>query len=231
MAIFLTFRFDKKTLTHVLALAATLDVPSLVELIRRFLFDQLHRNDDNAGVAQSLDDCPPFSQNVYVHNSAEAVYHAPSDPSSVAGMRREFIRATPNWRKGEPRYDCVFVNMNSALPGIFGLETARVRCFFSFKYGEIDYQCALIHWYTRIGDAPDEDTGMFIVKPSLRWRRRPLLAVIHIDTIYRAAHLIGVSKGRHIDLDDLQYYESLDVFDRFYINKFIDHHSFELLHS
>ncbi len=228
----ITFGPLQKTSTHVLALAATLEVPSLVDLVRRFLYRQMHLDSDDSDTgAPSLDDCPPFSQRVYVHNSAEAVFHAPSDPSSVAGMRREFIRATRSWRKGQPRYDSVFVNTDSTLPGIFGLEIARVRCFFSFKYGGTDYSCALVHWYTRIGDAPDEDTGMFTVKPSLLWRRRPFLSVIHIETIYRAAHLIGVSNGRHIDLDNLEYYQSLDVFDRFYVNKFIDHHIFELLHS
>lgn len=146
-------------------------------------------------------------------------------------MRREFIRATPAWRKKHPRYDCIFVSNGKDQPGILGMDIARVRSLISFRYDGRRYECALVHWYTRIGNAPDEDTGMWIVRPTFLRGRRPSLAVIHVESIFRAAHLIGVTKGQRIDLVDLEYHRSLDVFNRFYVNKYIDHHAFELLHT
>ncbi|KAH9855129.1 hypothetical protein C2E23DRAFT_866790 [Lenzites betulinus] len=223
---------QKKSMS-VQSLSTTLCAPSLHDLIRRFLFYQLHPDSTQSGATLSIDDCLLFSQEVFLHSSAEATFHSPSDPSEVAGMRREFIRATPAWRKKTPRYDCAFVNMDSTKPGLLGLEVARIKAFLSFKYGSVVYGCALVHWFQRVGEQPDEDTGMWIVKPSfVRGRRSsPLLSVIHIDTIFRAAHLIGISKGSKVDVVNLQYFQSLDAFERFYVNKYIDHHTFELLHT
>ncbi|KAI0354783.1 hypothetical protein OH77DRAFT_1404897, partial [Trametes cingulata] len=214
------------------ALILELQAPSLLELIRRFLFHQIHPENQQSGSSLLLEDCPPFEQSVSVHYSAEAIFHAPSDPSGVGGMRREFIRATPRWRKKLPRYDCVFVNRESDLPGLYGMDIARIKAFLSFRYAGKKYECALVHWYRRVGQRPDDDTGMWIVQPAfLRGGMRPYLSVIHVDTIYRASHLIGVSKGSGLDVSQLEYHKSLDTFQRFYVNKYIDHHAFELLHT
>lgn len=43
-------------------------------------------------------------------------------------------------------------------------DVARVRLFFSFRFCGKFYPCALVHWYSRIGDSPDEDTGMWRVR-------------------------------------------------------------------
>jgi hypothetical protein len=53
------------------------------------------------------------------------------------------------------------------------------------KYGKTPYQCALVHWYSRVGDEPDEETEMWIVEPP---------SIIHLDCIPRAAHLIAVCR-------------------------------------
>lgn len=58
----------------------------------------------------------------------------------------------------------------------------------------------------------------------------PLLSVIHLDTIVRAAHLIGVSIDKRVP-EDLQSCDALDHFPSFFVNKYIDHHAFELLHT
>ncbi|KAH9856101.1 hypothetical protein C2E23DRAFT_722466 [Lenzites betulinus] len=207
-----------------------LQLPTLCDMIRRFLFHQLNPDSDQSGAALRLTQCPAFDQQVYVHNSAEASFHAPSDPSGLEGMRREHLRATSAWRGKHPRYDCVFVNRDSSLHGLLGMDVARLKCLLSFKYQGIEYGCAAVHWYRCVGNAPDEDTGMWIVQPRM-FRRTPVMSVIHIDTIVRAAHLIGVYKGSGVDLEDLEYYRSLDVFERFYVNKYIDHHAFKLLHT
>ena len=64
--------------------------------------------------------------------------------------------------------------------------------FFSFQYDDIRYPCALIHWFSTLGDTPDDETGMWVVRPDYLAHRKCFLGVIHLDTIMRGAHLIGV---------------------------------------
>jgi len=55
-------------------------------------------------------------------------------------------------------------------------------------------------------------------------------AVIHLDTVLCAAHLIGVY-GSDILPKDLSYTDSLDAFHLFYVNKFIDNHASQIVFS
>lgn len=106
----------------------------------------------------------------------------------------------------------------------------RVKLFFTFRYERRLYPCALVHWFARVGDTPDPDTGMWIVKPRYIRGRTPLVSVIHTDTIFRAAHLIGVY-GKDVITDEQSEYTALEDFTQFYVNKYIDHHAFDLLHT
>src|SRR6266567_488792 len=36
--------------------------------------------------------------------------------------------------------------------------------FFSSHHG-IEYPCALVRWFSRVGDSPDDHTGMWVVQP------------------------------------------------------------------
>ena len=54
------------------------------------------------------------------------------------------------------------------------------------------------------------------------------MSVVHLDTILRNAHLMGVAGGDYIPLD-LKFHNSLDAFQEFYVNKYIDHHSHEIV--
>ncbi|KAG1814509.1 hypothetical protein DFJ58DRAFT_661483, partial [Suillus subalutaceus] len=88
---------------------------------------------------------------------------------------------------------------------------------FSFQYwGEV-YPCAVIY----------KDTGMWIVCPEYRANNTLEHAVIHIDAIYRAAHLIPVY-GTEFLPQELKFYHSYDVFQTYYVNKYADHHAFEI---
>ena len=180
-----------------------------------------------------LSECPEFEGiSLKVYYSAASTFHAPSDPSGITGLRREFIRATRRWRGDTPRFDSVFVNKNNGLRGFLGLEVARVRLFFSFKFRGVVHSCAAVHWYGQTDNEPDDDTGMWVVKPlhySRRRNRLPLCSVINLDTIVRAAHLVGVAVGQGVS-PTLRSEESLDMFKQFFVNKYIDHHAFELLH-
>ncbi|KAJ7934851.1 hypothetical protein B0H13DRAFT_1854847 [Mycena leptocephala] len=52
------------------------------------------------------------------------------------------------------RYDCVFVEGDPDLPGFRGLLAARVLLFLSFKHLGIIYPCAVVTWFSAIGDEP-----------------------------------------------------------------------------
>lgn len=108
-----------------------------------------------------------------------------------------------------------------------GLAVARILTFFSFTHEGKPYQCALIHWFSRVGDEPDEDMGLWIVKPDYDHNGNPELAIVHVDTIYCAAHLMPVYQSqfirRSLTIDD-----TLDVFQDFYANKFVDYHAFQI---
>jgi hypothetical protein len=122
----------------------------------------------------------------------------------------------------------VFINTDSDAEGMRGLEVARVICFFSFKHNWEVYPCALIQWFEKIGDCPDEDTGMWMVAPSFHEDGSRNLAVIHIETVFRAAHLIAIYGSEYIP-HSLKFYHSLDTFGSFYVNKYADHHAFEIV--
>ena len=142
-------------------------------------------------------------------------------------MYRERIRAVDSWRKGPGRHDCIFVEQNPDLPGFRGLFAARVQLFFSIKYNKTTYPCALVSWFSAFRDSPCPDTGMWIVTPDFDRTGDRVMSVIHLDTILRGAHLLGVTDAtqipRHITL-----HNSLDAFKAFYINKYIDHHAHEI---
>ena len=144
----------------------------------------------------------------------------------MGGMHREHIRATPSWRNGPARYDCAFVNRHSDLEGMQGLDVARIILFFSFTFMDVIYPCALVHWFTLVSEECDEDTGMWMVKPEVT-DGLPVISVIHLDSIFRAAHLIPIY-GNNLVPDSVSLHNSLDAFVAFYVNKYADHHAFEI---
>lgn len=181
-----------------------------------------------------LETCPKVSSSleVKVFNSASATYFAPSDLSGIGGMHREWIRAIPSWQNGASRHDCVFIDHDPELDGFSGLYVARVKMFLSFvieKGLEAAgyYPCALVEWFSTYGDSPCEDTGLWSVTPDYDARGQRLTSLVHIDTILRGAHLIGAA-GHHLIPRTLTHNHSLDTFQRFYVNKYIDYHAHEI---
>ncbi|KAJ6523207.1 hypothetical protein B0H19DRAFT_1277074 [Mycena capillaripes] len=222
--------YVRKVPRDVHQLARHIGQPRLHELIRRFLFDQLHPDAPTPGGRVPISDCPDFSERVFMYNSARAVFYAPSDVCGIGGMHHERIRATKSWYRGPPRYDCVFMEHDPDAPGFRGLHAARVHLLFRFKFRGIDYPCALVHWFSAQGDEPCPETGMWIVKPDFI-RGKPgerEMAVVHLDTVLRGAHLIGVAGKEFVPVDNFDYSNSLDAFKAFYVNKYADHHSHEI---
>ena len=97
-------------------------------------------------------------------------------------MHREHIRATPSWRKGPSRYDCMFLNSRPELDGMRGLDVVRVLFFFSFSFRDVHYPCVFVQWFTCIDKDPDEETGMWIIQPELE-DNKPVESVIHLDCV------------------------------------------------
>jgi hypothetical protein len=151
-------------------------------------------------------------------------------PCGIHGMKRERIRCTSDWRCRGRREDCVIVDVDPAeAPG--GLQAARVKLLFTLKYGqEKPYECALVHWYADHASAPDEDTGMRILSPSVREDGHADLDVVHLDSIVHAAHLTPVY-GPEFVPDHLSFSDTLDIFRAFYLNCWIDHHMYHLIRA
>ena len=165
------------------ALAIEIEVPNLAALLRRFLFDQLYPNDPCDPSQIPIAGCPCFEGSISVFNSASAQFYAPSDLSGLGSMQTEFICSAPMWRNKAPRYDCIFVGTNASDPSETGMRTydiTWVLAFFSFSYRSVRYPCAVIRWFDKIGDRPDEDTGMWKVRPSTLPNCLPHFVVIHI---------------------------------------------------
>ena len=96
--------------------------------------------------------------------------------------------------------------------------------FFSFSHDGVEYPCALVRWFSHVGDSPDEPTGMWIVQPD---GDESLPSIIHLDTVVRAAHLLPVFGPEYVSRT-LSFTDTLDTFTEFYVNKFADHHAFEI---
>ncbi|OBZ74391.1 hypothetical protein A0H81_05422 [Grifola frondosa] len=199
--------------------------PRLSELISHFLYDQLNPDSDLPGLEIPYTECPMFNERISIFYSAAATYYTPSDASGIGRMHREHLRATPLWWHTAPQFDCTFVNCDADVDGIHGLGIVRIYLFFSFKFWNMHYPCALVRWFRRTSDEPDEDTGMYIVCPETK-NHSPVLSVIHLDTIVRAAHLIGVYGDKPVPRG-LTEHQALDAFRFFYVNRFADHHTFE----
>ncbi|KAH9835642.1 uncharacterized protein C8Q71DRAFT_762915 [Rhodofomes roseus] len=198
--------------------------PELPTCVARFIAGQLGQDPDVEDVDRYND---PDIQ-VTVYPSAVATFYAPGDPSGTGGMRREWIRATPSWRKGPARYDCAYVTHDPALAGFRGLHAVRVRLLFSFTFIGTFYSCALVEWFIPVGDEADDVTGMWVVEPEIDEDGRRPCEIIHLDTVLRAAHLPPVYGDQFIPRD-LTAEETLDAFRAYYVNKFVDYHGHQHL--
>ena len=201
-------------------------MPTFPDLLYTFLNNQLQgesNSTDSDSDSNLLDAISPIS----VYHSAIASFYAPSDPSGIRGMRREHIQSTPSWWSAGPWCDCVFVVEKQVERGFRGMSVVRIRLFFSFSYEGEEYPCALVEWFKKVGRSPDEQTGMWVVKPEEDRHRKRLTTIVHLDMILRGAHLIPVH-GTSFVPPHFHHSWSLDSFKAFFVNKYADHHSNEI---
>ncbi|KIM70532.1 hypothetical protein SCLCIDRAFT_43155, partial [Scleroderma citrinum Foug A] len=64
-------------------LGVELHIPNLVNMVRRFLFEQLNPNDHHDTSEIPLSACPHYDDHIYVFNSACARFYTPSDLSGI----------------------------------------------------------------------------------------------------------------------------------------------------
>jgi hypothetical protein len=210
-----------------LDLGLHLGIPNLHDLISRFLYERENPESNIPLDDIPLDQCPAVTGKVRVFPSAISIYYAPSDKSGVQGMYRERIRAVDSWRKGPERHDTVFISGNPDLDGFQGLLVGRVRLFLSIIHNKATYPCALVSWFSTVGDCPCPDTRMWMVEPDFDSTGHLAMSIVHLDTILRSAHLMGVAGDKFIP-PHLKFHNSLDAFQAFYVNKYIDHHAHEI---
>ena len=108
-----------------------------------------------------------------------------------------------------------------------GLLVARVYLFFKFSYNSVDYPCALVHWYSTSNE-PDPTTSLWIVRPESTNQGMRHMGVIHLDSIIQGAHLLPKFPSDALVYREINYTNVLDLYTSFYVNKFIDHHAFEI---
>ena len=71
--------------------------------------------------------------------------------------------------------------------------------------------------------------GLWMVKPDIDDAGNPHLTIIHLDSIYQAIHLLPAHQNNTFIKHTITMHTSLDTFKLFYINKFVDHQSSEVL--
>lgn len=191
--------------------------------LRRFLF--MHNHSDQQPPAE-IENLPSFEGEIRVYHSAVAIYYAPSDLCGAGGLYRERIRSTPLFH-GHERCDTVFVVLDESKGGMEGMEIGRVLLFFSFHYRRESFSCALINWFIH-DEEPDRDTGMWTVQLEHDRQGQPTVEVIDINTIARGAHLLPVYGSSRVP-DDFSHHDTLDSYNSFFVNHFIDHHAHEFI--
>jgi len=215
----------KKTLNGV---AQDIGHPDFVLRVRQFLYEILHPEEDAAEVPQARLPCTTKHDRIRVFHSATSTFYAPSDVCGVQGMLKERIYSSRlPWRKGPPRHDCIVVNADSDQPGMRGLHVAQVLCFFSIRYQEREHPCAFVRWFIPVSGDPCPLTGMWKVAPEFLGNE-PRTAVISINSVIRSAHLIPVFTHEPLP-EGIHPNQVLEKFDEYYVNKYADHHSHEIL--
>lgn len=68
---------------------------------------------------------------------------------------------------------------------------------------------------------------MWIMQPAHHTNNTPYISIIHVDSIYHTTHLISIYSSWLVS-PNLWQYQIYDSFHPFYVNKYADHHAFEI---
>lgn len=115
--------------------------------------------------------------------------------------------------------------MDDSQPRMMGMNVVRVLLFFSFNYNGVEYPCAIVEWFQMVG--LDDVTGLWVVCPNVTEGKQDR-SVLHLDLFLRGAHLIPRYGMQKLPLD-FHFSYSLDAFQAYYVNKYIDHHANKII--
>ncbi|KAH9915965.1 uncharacterized protein BXZ73DRAFT_54076 [Epithele typhae] len=210
-------------------LGERLGVPDFYARVRRFVRAQTFEGIDDLDEVVPLEDCPwiDVDTRMSLYSCAHATYFAPSELSLPGGMYSEMIRCSADWQNKGPRYDTVLVQVRDADDVMGGMVVARLCELFSFTVGHELFECALVEWFNLALDTIDALTGMWVVKPE-KVNNQQAIDIIPLDSIVRSCHLIPYFGTRTLK-KGWDYRQMLRSFKSFYVNCYIDYHSFELL--
>lgn len=202
--------------------------PNLLVLISRFLQEDIYP-DIPLGVDIPFDEYPYVSARTRVSRylSASATFYAPSELSGPYGMHREIIRCNSLWFRKYARYDTILVRVNPHALGVQSMRVARVRAFLSFAFDAVRYSCALVEWFTFDDIVPDPITGMWVISPTIVDDVRAT-GIINLTSVIRACHLMPVFGDTYVPVD-FSFSDTLDAFNSYYLNTYVDYHSHETL--
>ncbi|KAF8200135.1 hypothetical protein BJ912DRAFT_1126700 [Pholiota molesta] len=206
-------------------LAQYIKEPEFPIALKTFLYNRRHPTRD---VPNDVDVRVDFTGKILVFHSAIARFYAPSDLCGAGGMYRQRIRCNSSWY-GQPRRDTVFVVQDEDQAGMRGMLIARIHLLFSFideNVGET-VPCALVSWYLPASNERDPDTGMWSVKPEGTRMHQPV-QVIPLKSIARGAHLLP-KYGVGFLPEYITHTNTLEEFEIYFVNPYIDHHCHEFL--
>ncbi|KAF5314796.1 hypothetical protein D9758_018852 [Tetrapyrgos nigripes] len=98
----------------------------------------------------------------------------------------------------------------SDMSGLGGMRHERIRTVQSWFGGAARYDCVFME-----GDT--EEDGFSGLLPDYGRDGSPNLEVVHLDCLYRGAHLIGISGDTRLPATGLAASDSLDAFEAFYL--------------
>ena len=125
--------------------------------------------------------------------------------------------------------DMIACSLRRTLPSlVFVAYTPFRYAYVFFKHNQKIYPCALVQWFTPIGDDPCKDMGMWIVEPDLDHHGQCVTAIVHMDTAVHGTHLLPVYGSAFVP-HDLHFSETLCTFHTYYINKYTNHHMHKIV--
>ncbi|KAJ2915204.1 hypothetical protein MD484_g5208, partial [Candolleomyces efflorescens] len=208
-----------------LTLSATIEEPQLVTAFLEYLYSSRH---PTRSPPVPINKYVSFTGKIHVHHSATARFYAPSDACGAGGMQRQMIRCNRWWRN-HGRMDTILVSMDDQA-GMDGMMVAQARLFFSFSdpLKGTTHHCALVNWFPTV-ERDTTATGMWVVEREVDEADGTApLQVIPVSTIVRGIHLLPVFGREGVLPEGFSYMESLEAFDRYYVNHFIDYHAHEV---
>lgn len=196
-------------------------------LCRRYLYDQIYNDPELLSDDIPLDACPEITRHIHIYASTSSVFYAPSEISGPGGMHRELIRCSDAWCQEYRRRDTILIQMNTQVDGFRGMLVGRVVTFMRLFHEDVSYPCVLVNWFVKRGEEPDAVTGMWVVEPELE-NGCPTFGIVPLNSVVRACHLIGVY-GEEFLPSNFHFSYSLDAFQAYYVNHYIDYHSYETI--